>query len=762
MLASGLTKYEIVDPVTLESLILLNDAPYVKTFEKMSKLSKTIRNRVNTMPVKYNYAKGLESLCVGRLYPESHSQGLMVKRYRDAMLRDNYWDLDMVNAHFTLACHFCKKFELRHVMIEKYVNDREYYLKLIYPADRNEAKKILLKIGYGGSIPDTMDEHTAYELPVEYVGVSSWDKAPANYNQEGPAFARDLQCEMRGLAQYVYNTHPAWWNLSTKNGKTQIKNRSNKEFVLLSLFLQTEENKVLCAMDKYFFLNMRTVGILMYDGLALKKAEDELELPQELIEGCEKYITEITGVKMSLKVKEWDYSTEYKKQGELTYAAFKEEQERDHFWMNGNFYRLDEDISGNVNLVGITKFKTYYGSVNEKRLDLWKADRTRRVYKSMNFYPKQECPSHVLNLYTGLGIENKLNTAKANGLNDELTNEAIGFYNTSKLKWQIETVFCRDNPKVIEYFYQWHARIVCEPNLKTRKCLVLRNECGGSGKSGFYEYFFIPHILGSKYGHMASNVNSVFGNFNSALQNKLLIVVEEGEIAKLGEFVNIIKDVVTRKTNVINCKYLAERSEYNYINLIINTNKETPIPAHIGGQDRIVYFDCAEHTLSFEEVKQLKNETEDFNMHWIFYKILCSIYDKDFDFDRVPESKTKEILKQKYRPDLINVLSYICYDWDEKDDMDTNIIITSDDELTFKCKQFFNIFCYILGKIKSNSRVMSYQQFSHDKTLTELKDKNIVKYEKLESYTFSKTRIKEYITENYEEPVFKKQKLINE
>jgi len=87
---------------------------------------------------------------------QDHSLSLFSIRctIRNTLCYDLYEYIDIVNCHIVILYQICIKNNIKVECIEKYVNNRQYYLNLVikeYSVDRYEAKKLFIILLYGGS-----------------------------------------------------------------------------------------------------------------------------------------------------------------------------------------------------------------------------------------------------------------------------------------------------------------------------------------------------------------------------------------------------------------------------------------------------------------------------------------------------------------------------------------------------------------------------------------------------------------------------------
>jgi hypothetical protein len=76
-----------------------------------------------------------------------------------------------------------------------------------------------------------------------------------------------------------------------------------------------------------------------------------------------------------------------------------------------------------------------------------------------------------------------------------------------------------------------------------------------------------------------TDMNMVVGNFNSSIENKKLIILNEAKNADNLKYIDSdsLKSIITDKIGNINEKFKPARMFHNVLNLIIVSNNDTPV-----------------------------------------------------------------------------------------------------------------------------------------------------------------------------------------
>jgi len=672
MTATYTTKYEIFDR-TIANKLLKEDSSIV-TDEQKTLIQKLLRKtKGNLLEVKYSYAKGYENLKVGRVYAEqSNSLGCMTGSIiRAPMCEKHYHDIDTVNCHYTIAYQYAEKHKLANQNIKKYVENREEWLNQVmeqYGLDRTDAKTLYLKIAYGGSLPDNL------ECPEMQEHVEMSD---LNINLQS------LKNEMNALAEHVWENNKSWQDLRVKTNSLKQSGK-NKKFKMLSLFLQTEERKILNAMDKFFTDKGRSVDILIHDGCMIRKHENEKVFPRELMNACEEFIEAYTLYKVKLEQKpiimEWSFS-ENQTISEDTPGFWKT-----HFIMNGKLYRESEHFDRPLHITNAKdycrQFKQEFNTMDSGSVYAMVCEKPIRAYTSFGFHPYgSPVPVGIYNTFKGFAWTAMYNKPGLLSNEDYYTLieviaktpwslEQQNMWDKSKTKWQIEEVLCYNtDPEIqmynIRYFMNTLAHILFNPTKPTEKVLCLRNEQGGSGKTGLLERHFADKLLGEEYFTSQSSSKHIFGEFNSSIANKLFILCEEAETKDTKDFTSQIKAAVTRKRNPIRLMRTDIYNENNYCTYIANTNKQTAFEFDPKNRRRFPQIDCKEYTLTQKDEIELCAETNSVQYNKLFFEYILAHYNTEFNFNEHPKAESVEQLTEQFKSPFLQFFEIILYDWDE-------------------------------------------------------------------------------------------------
>jgi hypothetical protein len=273
-----IVKVETFDSDALD--VLLQNRTLNSTDIQRLTIYKQHKISTNTAQVVYHYGKGFEDFKIGRLYAKNNTglQGF-TREIRNTLLTKNYFELDMVNAHFYLIIKLGNDWKINTKTLQYYCDNREECLTKV-SADRDIAKQLFLKIVYGGSVKEWISN----EIPDHDV------------SDEIRKLFLEMIEERNAIMDMCYHKY--------KHLHKLIYGKPFKEASLMAYVLQTEELKILLCIDEFMKSNGRSVDVLIHDGCCIRKLPNELEFNNKLVIDCELHIFKTLNYNIKLKVKE--------------------------------------------------------------------------------------------------------------------------------------------------------------------------------------------------------------------------------------------------------------------------------------------------------------------------------------------------------------------------------------------------------------------------------------------------------------------------
>lgn len=201
----------------------------------------------------------------------------------------------------------------------------------------------------------------------------------------------------------------------------------------------------------------------------------------------------------------------------------------------------------------------------------WKTCRGRKLYNGTTFVPSP------------LGSE----------LVKEVSRKNKVYYNTFKgwtvapkkgsweyLEWHLRHAICGSNEEQYEYMLDWWAHLVQKPGEKPGVAVVLQGE-KGAGKSMVFSRLI--RALG-KNSIVLNHTDQITNNFNSHLENRLIVMVEESFWSGNPQSEGVLKTLITDQHTTYTKKGVDSQEGRSYARVVMLTNKNWAAP--VSGDER--------------------------------------------------------------------------------------------------------------------------------------------------------------------------------
>ena len=367
---------------------------------------------------------------------------------RNALGHRNYWDIDMVAAHPTLCRQLCVRLNLPTKYQDELIQNRDekiVELMDLNKCERKGAKERVTAIYFG-------EENTCASLP---------------------EFYKNLWLEI-DTARKVITQDSNWFDaLKFLNGKR--KNRLGSAFAYI---LQTIERGCLLAMEKSAKANGRSLDTYIHDGGLIRKREGESKFPDILLRAFEDDIERETGFRVKLLSKPMTTSYSLGKNVNDAYLELKEKFERECCKiLNPCVYvRVHEGETQMLTLSELHHVYSDWKFDEEKFLNKWLEDDTKRTYDKFTFLPALECPPNHYNLWTGFGESEPGDVSVIQ---------------------EVLMTLCDYDKKVFDYVERWVASMIQRPSVKNGTCIIFQSDVQGAGKDTYGN--FICSLMGCEY-----------------------------------------------------------------------------------------------------------------------------------------------------------------------------------------------------------------------------------------------------------------------
>jgi len=595
---------------------------------------------------KYKYSKGLLKKQVGRIYVDKFGVQSLQAKIRGFVSGEYYNDLDMKNAFPTLLLYLAEKFfpHIKTKTLKMYVKKRD---KLCEKYDTSK------------------------------IEVLKWLNRDFVYTGEN-LLLKSLDAEFKLIQEAVSNSQD---NDIINLVDRSLINSTNKKGSLLHRVLSIIENDILQGVIKE-----KKVGVPYFDGAFFEKEEDKDELIKEMNIYTEKY-----GIKWSHKehstlnipeeeIVDSDDEEEEFVEEELygyefsSYADVKKRFEKNHFVIQVPFMVIKEyedftneeynkkcikhEIYTKTNINDVYSNLLYQYVVvkpdgSSQTLDgvflaRWFKDPARRTYKKMDFNPIEDSskiPKFVYNTFRGFSATLS-NNEEHNQLNyKKHFKEVERFINHVSL-------LVNHHEESKNYVLNYFADLFQNPQNLPEVALVFKSK-KGLGKDLLIHY--LEKMLGENYVYRTSNLEEVYGNFNPAVKNKLLVQLNELQGKDGFAKKERLKDSITAKRLNVNEKNVKQFSILNAIRFIIFSNNLNPVEATSDNR-RFAFFkggeifkDKAKKKEYYDPLFENLKNREIINAILYYFKNLNLT---DFNIKELPETEAMVEAKEMNTPPI--------------------------------------------------------------------------------------------------------------
>lgn len=525
-------KVELFDVEFARQLRTNTDLPKEER-DKLKRYLKRCEN-VNSVKVLYKLGKKVRldaGRNLGRLCAEG---GLSLQCFsrdvRCALAGRYYFDIDVVNAQPTLILQYCEREGLECSALKRYVEMREEILEEMcnnLSIERWEAKEKIISLYFGGSSEGMI-----------------------------PFVVRELAPEARRIVE----------NVSKKNADSLkwLSKQPNCVGKGMAYIFQTEERKVLMAIDRALGKRGRSFDVLIHDGGLVRKKEGETEFPTRLLREVEADIKLETGYVVKLAVKPLETTIEKEGDTEEEYLQRKRQWEESG-WKGGIYFKLRNPPSfiqlTNHSMEQLSKADIIQNEENnilssgEPFLKKWLVDPTMKEYQEVVFLPKKEAPEGCFNIFRCFDVE-----------------PIEGDFSTFT---EVLRLIANGDERVFDYIENYFASIIQKPYDRTNISIVVVGE-QGVGKDTYFDS--VGEILGAEYYHSTPTPeNDIFAKFNSSLARKLVVKFEEANFRTNKDNADKLKSLITMSKVNIEKKGKDPIKLDNLTNIIMTTNHDVPV-----------------------------------------------------------------------------------------------------------------------------------------------------------------------------------------
>jgi hypothetical protein len=243
----------------------------------------------------------------------------------------------------------------------------------------------------------------------------------------------------------------------------------------------------------------------------------------------------------------------------------------------------------------------------------WLEHPQRRQYNTMRFMPMIE-KEGVYNLWRGFAYESIPGDCS---------------YYLEHLKANI----CKGNLEYYDYLIKWMARLVQEPATTGEVAIVLR---GGKGTGKGWFARTIGRLFGRHFMHIA-NAKHLIGNFNSHLQDCVLLFADEAFFAGDKSHESVLKMLISEDILPIEKKGYDLEASPNFVHLIMASNDPHVIRA-TGDERRYFVLDVGEGKKQDADFFGKMNDQLEGGGYDALLYLLQSIDISEFQVRKIPQT----------------------------------------------------------------------------------------------------------------------------
>jgi hypothetical protein len=684
----------------LEKLIVsdfLNEESWVvggKLIENEKTQLLKMKNKVfkdGTLKVKY--AK--TSMKYGRVYAQNaNSLGSLRREIRHTLCKGLYTDIDMVNCHVKLLLEICKGNQLEHTMLNQYCENRDAVREEImvrHGVSKDAAKRLFLTLQYGGGVKSWREKEIEEWVLTKYkdderlkvknkrkaakLMIKKVDEQDAEFqdwynglliHHEPTDFVNAFKKELKGIGKIIAGQNEKVCAKIEKKLKEadakDLQDTYNVQGSFMSFFCQEHERRMLEIAYKLLEKELAIThfdAVLCYDGIMVKTADYD----ESLIQKLEDEIMEKYGIEMKFSAKSMDEgydlsnidtpetrTEEIARLNAVSYDSIKVEFEKVNFKVlrplsYATLYHGEVILRNRTDFTNTYENLQYNKIVENARGDYlkevsfvsdWLKDASCRTYERLDFFPKCEVPEGVYNAFDGLA-------------GDSLKESEEEIDVTQTLMWKHLQNLCGKEKQVMPYVLNWLANRIQEPSVKPNTALIFQSE-PGAGKDTFWEWFG-EYMVGDKYYVNEDKEELIFGRFNAAIENKLVIVLNETSSASTVKMINGIKNAMTRKKNKIEFKGVTAYDSSNHAAYVFLSNMLDAFKVEEGDR-RMVAIQCLNNMIGDKNYfvnLRAEMEKEKYNKAWYDYFMNLDLSEVNFTLDR-PTTEYYKTLKEQSTP----------------------------------------------------------------------------------------------------------------
>ena len=579
------------------------------------------------------------------------------RKWRNALAYKHYYDCDMVNAAYSFALQTARDNGIKHDQLDRYCDNRDQML-LDYIARKKKAGTTITKD----------------DAKMHYIKLLFTSKSKTSF-----VVKNSLESEIFALQKYIMNTEPKL--VRAVEHEMKKKNTTyNKAGKVLSHYIFNRENEVLQLAIKYLTKDKWVVGGSMMDGFFVGK-QDGLKL-----DNLNNYLKDVEDVNVRFIFKDMkDFPSSLNKTQLNMSRQEQVDADTERYKEIRDIFENTEDVAkiklqngflvlrpeGNTfvstsclrdmycDWVVADGFKTNVitgSKVPKLFIDNWILDPHKRIFENETWVPDlEECPKKYFNTFKGFSAYNLMETLTEEDYTDEDRKDYHYILRFIKNLFKDKK---GQEQSDINYVYnlRWLANIIQNPTRKSEIMIVIKGK-KGIGKSDYV--LMLGRLFGEDYLFETRDpASEVWGSFNDALKNKILVNIDEPEGLDNAKNIEKLKGAITSKVINIKQKYKDMCKDKNYINFIMTLNEENTGIRITDDNRRFALFESATKRYTEAEYAKYYHAQRNPNALALLYKFLQTIDLTEFNFDRTTIPKT-DFLERSMRNSIKNYHAFM-------------------------------------------------------------------------------------------------------
>ena len=566
----------------------------------------------------------------GRLYT-LNGNGLQTfqNKLRNYVSGEYYKDIDIKNAHPSILLFLCDKYNINSIFLKRYVEERTSVLT------ETGLKKLDFLIAINSDV---------------------------NKLKRNNTFFNSLIVELDLIKNQLIS------NITDEGLVMDNTNENNPKSSQINKLLCKYENEIIQKAIQYF--GNENIGVPMFDGLMInKETEFDLEELNELFTDY-KYITFTEkSTHCDIVIEETEFT-----QDSYDYDDVKALFEKEYFLVSSpySYWKKSRELDNTFSYKQITKdslkdaceeFKII--NSDNKLVSIhktWIGDKDKKKFDNIVFEPygkENNCPSFSYNTFSGFRVNN---------IQDY--EEDVDISNFKMFISCLCNEYNKPSTKITDWLMKYLAHMFQYPNERPDS-IVLFTGWTGAGKDTLY--LTLKNLLGGKYIDNVGDLEEVFGQFNSVLNNKICLFMNEMEGIKTHKHQERLKELTTKEYHNINIKNEKTLKQKNFIRIFGASNGQSPMNIQVNDR-RIRMIKTGFNLITRTSDKNKRNDNIDFftnyyqslqNPKWLksVYKFLMNIDLSNYDVkNELLQTEDYLLLKSKNINTIYKYLQHLIED----------------------------------------------------------------------------------------------------